>query len=305
MKKLKESSVQFDTENHTYRLKDVALQGVTPIVSWLFPDTYALIPQATLDAAAAHGTAIHQECQLYNELQVPPESYEAREYVRLLNENNLSPLASEYLVSDDKRLASSIDLVCSDYSIYDYKTTSSLHTENVTYQVNIYKYLFELQNPKLSVPRLGVVWLPRQQYGSCAIIPLEVLDRSLIIESIEAYFRGDDPTPYRKSLFPHYLFNTETTVPASVINAQQQIIDFETNIRSLKEQEEQLKQGLIALMEQNGVKKYETDRLILTYVAPSVRRTFDGKSLQLDNPELYARYVHESPTTSSLRIKLK
>ena len=38
------SPVVFNNEHHTYTLNGHTLSGVTPIVAWLFPDTYQGIP---------------------------------------------------------------------------------------------------------------------------------------------------------------------------------------------------------------------------------------------------------------------
>ena len=43
---LPESPVVFEPEHHTYNLDGKMLSGVTAIVKWLFPDTYAGIPEA-------------------------------------------------------------------------------------------------------------------------------------------------------------------------------------------------------------------------------------------------------------------
>ena len=43
-KVLKQSAVVFNDHEHTYRLGDKVLNGVTPIVKWMFPETYTDIP---------------------------------------------------------------------------------------------------------------------------------------------------------------------------------------------------------------------------------------------------------------------
>ena len=72
MKKLDlvESRVVFDNEHHTYTLDGRELSGVTPIVKWLFPDTYKGIPQSVLDRAAEYGTLIHSKCELADSMGI-------------------------------------------------------------------------------------------------------------------------------------------------------------------------------------------------------------------------------------------
>ena len=50
---LPESPVVFEPEHHTYNLNGKMLSGVTAIVKWLFPDTYAGIPESVLMKNAA------------------------------------------------------------------------------------------------------------------------------------------------------------------------------------------------------------------------------------------------------------
>ena len=64
MKKLElyQSPVLFDVDRHDYTLNGEKLSGVTPIIAWLFPDTYKGIPKHILDQAAEYGTLIHKKC---------------------------------------------------------------------------------------------------------------------------------------------------------------------------------------------------------------------------------------------------
>ena len=50
---LRESKVIFDPEKHEYTLNGRQLSGVTPIVAWLFPETYKGIPQQVLEGSGA------------------------------------------------------------------------------------------------------------------------------------------------------------------------------------------------------------------------------------------------------------
>ena len=83
------------------------------------------------------------------------------------------------------------------------------------------------------------------------------------------------------------------------------IAEFERNIKKLKEQEDLLKQSILEEMEAKGIVKIENDDLLISYVAPTDRETFDSKKLREDNPDLYDEYIKITKVKASIRIKVK
>ena len=83
------------------------------------------------------------------------------------------------------------------------------------------------------------------------------------------------------------------------------IAEFERNIKKLKEPEDLLKQSILEEMEAKGIVKIENDDLLISYVAPTDRETFDSKKLREDNPDLYDEYIKITKVKASIRIKVK
>lgn len=83
------------------------------------------------------------------------------------------------------------------------------------------------------------------------------------------------------------------------------IAEFETQIKAIKEQEEQLKEMILNEMETKGIIKVETDELIINYIASVDRETFDTKEFRKANQDLYDQYVKFTPVKPSIRIKVK
>lgn len=83
------------------------------------------------------------------------------------------------------------------------------------------------------------------------------------------------------------------------------IAEFEKVIKELKEREEELKLNILAEMENKNLVKLETDDLMITYIAPSERETFESKKFREENSDLYDEYVKFSPVKSSIRVKVK
>ena len=83
------------------------------------------------------------------------------------------------------------------------------------------------------------------------------------------------------------------------------IVDFEQQIKIVKEREEKLKQMILEEMESKGIIRVETDDLLISYVSPSDKETFDVKTFRKDCPKTYNAYVRMTPVKSSIRIKVK
>lgn len=310
---LRQSKVVFNDKKHTYTLKGRPLQGVTPIIGWMFPDTYHDIPQDVLDRAAERGHTIHRCCQVADDFGVlPPDAPdEARAYLDICAKNDIMSVANEYLVSDDKDIASSIDIVTqtadcapTEVDLIDIKTTSQVHKDNVLLQLSIYAYLFERMNRQLKVRNLYVIWLPKPQYGAPALVDCGArIDAKTCKAIIKAYVNGESSEPFR-GLFGG-VAKADTELPAQVIDAEKQIIQLDAMLQDIKKKKETLQSGLLELMKQNGVKKYESDRMIITYIAPSSSARIDSARLKSEYPNVYEDCVKMSETKESVRIKIK
>lgn len=190
--KLKESSVVFNQEEHTYLLNGNLLSGVTSLLNrQLFQKKYDTIDEAILRKAAERGSLIHETIELVDSLGVASDMAEVQAYLDIKAKNNLTTHCNEYLVSDNEHIASSIDIVFDDCSLADIKTTSKLDKEYVSWQLSIYAYLFELQNPTLKANKLFAIWLPRPQYGKPALVEVERISSDIIQLLIECDKRGE------------------------------------------------------------------------------------------------------------------
>ena len=168
---LKQSAVIFNEVDHTYNYLGSYLSGVTSLLHrTLFADKYNGISTEVLAKAAAYGHNIHEQIELVDTLGVTSETPAVQAYLQMKQELNLTTLANEYLVSDEQYIASSIDVIFDDLTLADVKTTSRLDMEYLSWQLSMYAYLFEMQNPRLKVPRLLAIWLPKPQYGKPNIV---------------------------------------------------------------------------------------------------------------------------------------
>lgn len=192
--KLAKSGVVFNEIEHTYTYLGSRLTGVTSLLSrTIFRDKYSGIPKEVLAKAADYGHNIHEQIEMVDSMGVTSDTPAVQDYLRIRQENGLIPIANEHLISDEEYMASSIDVIYgvegSDVyvDITDVKTTSKLDMEYLSWQLSIYAYLFERQNPHLRVRRLLAMWLPKPQYGRSALV--EVLRKSK--EAIDVLIKWD------------------------------------------------------------------------------------------------------------------
>ena len=85
----------------------------------------------------------------------------------------------------------------------------------------------------------------------------------------------------------------------------QKIKEFENQVKQIKEQEEKLKEEIINAMRENNIIKLDTPDLVITYVAPTKKETFDSKKLKEEKPDVYLEYLKISDVKDSIRIKVK
>lgn len=292
--KLNKSRVVFNSEDHTYTLDGRQLSGITSLLDrQLFKDKYSGIPEEVLRRAAERGTLVHQCCEMADE-GFPVASKEAVNYLALKARHNLKIEESEYLVSDNEHVASCIDKVYRyDENIFflgDIKTTYRLNKEYVTWQLSIYAYLFEKQNPGAVVASIFAIWL---RDDTCQLVELERVPDEMVKTLLwcdangRQYERQGDTTPV--------LFN----------EMEGMIVDIEMQLKTLTEQKKTLTEGAMKAMVQAGLYSWKGERVSITRKTASTRKAFDKEAFEKDYPGIYEKYVKETPVSESLLIKIK
>lgn len=189
---LAQSKVLFNQEEHSYLLNGNLLSGVTSLLNrQLFPKKYDTIDETVLRKAAERGSLIHETIELVDSLGVTSDLTEVQAYLNIKEKNGLTTHCNEYLISDNEHIASSIDLVFDDCSLADIKTTSKLDKEYVSWQLSIYAYLFELQNPTLQANKLFAIWLPKPRYGNPSLVEVVRIPTDIVKALIECDKRGE------------------------------------------------------------------------------------------------------------------
>ena len=292
---LNKSQVVFSELDHTYTLDGKSLSGVTSILNrQLFADKYSGISDEVLNKAAEYGKGIHESIELYDSLGIGEDEDAVKAYIKLCQKEGLTRLDNEYLISDNDYVASSIDVVFDDCSLADIKTTSHLDEEYVSWQLSIYAYLFEKQNPDLQANRLLAIWIPKARYGKPKVVEVPRKPVSEIVRLIEADKAGQQYVPSVAS-------STEITIANDVV---QEVIRIERELKELKDKQTELREGLLKQMQDHNIKSFKTDGLSLTRKLATTKTSLDSKMLQEKYPEIYNECLKTSEVKESLLIKI-
>lgn len=292
--------VTFIEETHQYFIGKKELKGVTgTLIKKAFPDTYKNIPEAVLMKAAERGSLIHNTFETFCSIfdadikQYPNPTEELQAFHSMLVAFDLHYVASEYLVTDGENFASAIDGIFADKegNIYlvDYKTTSTLHYDNVSLQLSIYAKWFEEQNPDLKVKEIVCMWFKN---GQSKFQPLPRVSDEQIDELINAYLSGD----------AEYQYKVEVPEQFSALEQEYRLIT--ARMDALKIKQDELKEQIMKMMEANKQKSIKTNIGSYSYVAATTKKTFDTKLFKDTEPEHYEYYLKDMTTKPSLRIKL-
>lgn len=305
---LKESDrVEFFPFGHKYLLDGkVFLMGVTSLMKkhGLSPD-YSGISQEVLDHAADLGTQAHEMIEAYVEGRVAQEIPLITSFRKL----GLNICRTEFLVTDEETVASSIDLLNAEggnqFSIIDMKRTSTVHKDALRWQLGIYKHLFLRANPWAEV--VGCYCLPIKK-GNKDNILADVCGPLVEIQPVS----DKEVEALLKAEREGTIYSPETKEVAidemnlSVITSQlKKIAETEAVLKQLNEALDQTKAAIQQEMLDRGLDKYETDDVKITLRRETTQTRFDSAAFKEADPETYAKYTKVTPVKGSITIKLK
>lgn len=88
-------------------------------------------------------------------------------------------------------------------------------------------------------------------------------------------------------------------------NTGKMLAEWERQKKKLDALESELRAELMLEMESRNIVKAESDEVVITYIAPTEKETFDTKAFRAEHPDIYMQYAKYSPVKASVRIKVK
>ena len=298
---LNQCPVHFDELAHTYTTAEGRqLSGITWILDkYISPDKYATTPEAVLSAAAERGHRIHSQVQLIVEGFTPAHTEpEVTDFFDKMIGTEF--IAAEYLVSDLQNFASAVDIIDSELNFYDIKTTAKLDVEYLRWQLSIYAYFFERQNPTLKVNELRAVWL---RDAECKrVIRVDRVPDELVIDLLCA---ARDGLEWSNPYVNYDAIELHQQDLQRVAQLETTIAEMELKLKKAKADRDTLVDGLKPIFRKANVKTFDTGRVRFTYVPESEAVVLDSARLKAEQPETFERYSKIQKRKDSMRITVK
>ena len=282
------SNVIFNEEAHTYITPEgKKLSGITGMIDrQIFGGKYSNTPDYILQPYADFGSMVHQELDEFYTVGINPTTPEAKKAITML------PIceASEYLVNDDY-FATKIDFVSTSFDLYDYKTSRVLDLERLSWQLSVCAVLFEKQN---GFP-CGKLYGVHLRYENCEIVEVPRKSDEMVLSLLQA----------EKNHEQYFIAETEETRLNRLISLENTIIQ----IQKEAEYYEERKKELLAFFEQKmtevGMKKIETDKLIITKVEPTQSVGIDTARLKKEMPDVAEKFQKITDKKGFIKLTIK
>lgn len=299
-------TMTFDEDSHAYTKSGKTYISVTQLLQkYGLSANYAGIPTDVLAKAAARGTAIHKGLEDYIKLGTNsnnlPEVSMLEQYVNSRGINTALSHSEAVVYDDTYSIAGTLDWQYTDGSdniIADFKTTSTLHMEAVSWQLSIYNFLV-CKGDTLSyyLNKLKVFHFTN---GRMYVKDVPTIEYNEVERLLKANFNGDPNYTYVK--------DTSSVVTDSEDKLLSQImLEIEMYKKATKELEakaEELQKPILERMERTHNTRIVTDNLEISYIYETTRRVIDKNMVELLSG-IYGFRADDYTKTSTVKPRLK
>lgn len=289
--------IKFDETLHKYTVDGKEVISVTQLLQkHKITPSYDAVDKELLRVASERGTLIHEEVENWiesGECGFTEESEKICDYLFERADEN-SKIISEQMVANDV-VAGRFDVLYTHAKklvLADIKTGSTKHVYGWSWQLSLYKYLYEKMYGE-KIESLIVLWAKND---GMTVIHCEYVGDDKIENLLNAEREG--------RLISDVDLGVSEEELEDLTELLEDIKSKEEELKLLKEKADKVKETLYSTMEKEGVKTVDRNKLKITYVAPSTRVSVDSKKLQKEEPEIYNKYVNTTTVAGSIKITL-
>ena len=288
--------IKFDENLHKYTVDGKEVISVTQLLQkHKITPSYDAVDKELLRVASERGTLIHEEVEKWIESGESGFTEEAERICDYLNStaDRDSQIISEKIVANDI-VAGRFDVLYTHAKklvLTDIKTGNTKHLYGWTWQLSLYKYLYEKMYGK-EINSLEILWAN----GDLTVIPCEYVGDEKIENLLNAEREG--------RLISDVDLGVSEEELEDLTELMEEIKAKEDELKLMKEKLDKVKEILYGTMEKEGVKTVDRGNLKITYVAPSCRTSVDSKKLEKEEPEIYKKYVKTTTVAGSIKITL-
>ena len=174
----------------------------------------------------------------------------------------------------------------------DIKTTYVLDKESVRWQLSIYAYFFELQNPGCNAVRLIGIWLRGKNHE---IVEVERIPSEVVVNLLKCDSEG------RQFVNPYSI--SPVTLPDEYRKMERTIQEIVSQAKYWSDKKKEITDGVMMAMVEAGEYSWKGDIISFTRKKDTIRKDFDKKAFEKDYPDLYKKYLKEIPVVGSVTLK--
>lgn len=288
--------ITFDEKKHAYTdEKGNQIPSVTQILGKVYGTGLEKAPSYFVERAAEKGTAIHKEIETYIQTGEMGQSKEFKAWLEIfkISLHFMDKQGSEMIIFADTpygQFAGTVDLLANGF-LYDWKTCKTATRAQIAKwqkQLSFYCYALRQMGQWVNLP-LNIVHLT----DKCDIIKVDYLGDEFVEETMRLYSAGEVAEK------PQYDLETVSQKDLALLE------DTLFQIESLEKVADSIRSKIKDEMERRGILDLQIGKVKMTYVAGTIRQTFDSKKFKEDDPDLYAVYLKDMVVKPSVRITIK
>ena len=289
--------IKFDDNLHKYTVDGKEVISVTQLLQkHKITPSYDAVDKELLRVASERGTLIHEEVEKWikeGDNGFTEESEKICDYL-FERADEKSKIISEQMVANDI-VAGRFDVLYTHAKklvLTDIKTGNTKHLFGWSWQLSLYKYLYEKMYGK-EIDSLQILWAKN---GGMTVIHCDYVGDEKIENLLNAEREG--------RLISDVDLGVSEEELEDLTELMEKITVKEKELKLLKDMVDSVKTVLYGTMEKEGIKTVDRGNLKITYVAPSCRTSVDSKKLEKEEPEIYKKYVKTTTVAGSIKITL-
>lgn len=268
--------INFDEATHTYTRNGNQYTSVTTLLNkYGLSPSYANIPQNVLQQAAARGNATHKALENYIKLSIMDfnnvDLCNFEKYIIARNIDLTTAKSEEIIYDDTYLIAGTVDFQYIDNDeevVADFKTTSQIHWESVTWQLSIYNFIkCKGDIIQYYIKKLKVFHIYN---GKLTVRELPTIDYDEVINLLTANLTGA-PYTYQPDL-SKIMSNSESIMLKTIIDDIEQC---ETLLSDLKKKKEEMSKKITERMITHNQHECSMNNIRIKYSDPTTRKTLD------------------------------
>ena len=290
--------IKFDETLHKYTVDGKEVISVTQLLQkHKITPSYDAVDKELLRMSSERGTLIHEEVENWIKKRETGFTEEFERICDFLIEraDGNTKILSEQMVANDV-VAGRLDLLYlndkKELVLADIKTGNSKHLYGWTWQLSLYKYLYERMYDK-KIKYIEIFWAHDEDL---TVIPCGYVGDDKIENLLNAEREGRLISDVDLGVSEEELEELEELM--------EDIKSKEEELKLLKDKVDSVKKILYDTMGKEGVKTVDRGKLKITYVAPSNRTSIDSKKLEKEEPEIYKKYVKTTTVEGNIKITL-